>query len=287
MENMKTMKIGVLCSRVRKEEKLLFEEFDKRNVDYLQIDDREIYFDLTQKKLFSEFDLIFDRSINFSHALYILKILQDRGVPTINSYSVVKNCGDKLITSLLLEKHNIPTPKVRIAYTPESALEAIDTLGYPVVMKPVIGSWGRLIAKADNRASAEAILEHKATLGNYQHHIIYIQEYVKKPGRDIRVFTIGKEVICAIYRNSAHWITNTARGGVATNCPITKEIKKISLDAAKAVGGGILALDLFETDRGYVINEINHTMEFRNSIDTTGVNIPGLIVDYVIDQAKK
>jgi len=280
------MKIGVLCSRVRKEEKLLLEEFDKSGVDYFQIDDREIFFDLTQKKLFSEFDLIFDRSINYSHALYLLKILNDRGIPTVNTYEVVKNCGDKLLTSLLLEKNKVPTPKVKVAFSPEAALEAIETMGYPVVLKPVIGSWGRLIAKIDNRNSAEALLEHKDVLGTYQHHIFYLQEYIKKPGRDIRAFVIGDRVICAIYRSSAHWITNTARGGKATNCPITKEIEQISLNASKAVGGGILAMDLFETDDGFLVNEINHTMEFRNSIDTTGVNIPQYMVEYVIDKAK-
>lgn len=160
-----------------------------------------------------------------------------------------------------------------MAFGEESALRAIEAVGYPCVLKPVVGSWGRLLAKVDNREAAEFFIEHKASLG-VNHQVFYIQEYVNKPGRDIRAFVIGDETICAIYRSSENWITNTARGGVATNCPITAEIADLCQRAAHAVGEGLLAIDLFETGKELVINEINHTMEFRNSIATTGVNIP-------------
>jgi [lysine-biosynthesis-protein LysW]--L-2-aminoadipate ligase len=135
-----------------------------------------------------------------------------------------------------------------------------------------------------DRYAAEAILEHKEILGSYHHSIFYIQEYVPKPGRDIRSFVVGDECICAIYRYSGHWITNTARGGQAENCPVTDEIAELSLAAARSVGRGVLAIDLLESDRGLLVIEVNYTMEFRNSIDTTGVNIPGKIVEYVIEQ---
>jgi [lysine-biosynthesis-protein LysW]--L-2-aminoadipate ligase len=159
-------------------------------------------------------------------------------------------------------------------------------MGYPVVIKPVFGSWGRLLARINDRDAAEAILEHKEVLGSPQHNVIYIQEYVRKPGRDIRAFVVGDECICAIYRNSEHWITNTARGGRAENCPVTPEIGELSVRAAKAVGGGVLAVDLLEApDRGFLVNEINHTMEFRNSIAPTGVDIPGRAVEYALERA--
>jgi [lysine-biosynthesis-protein LysW]--L-2-aminoadipate ligase len=70
---------------------------------------------------------------------------------------------------------------------------------------------------------------------------------------------------------------------VATNCQVTDEINELSLRAARAVGGGVVAIDLLESEGGLLVNEVNYTMEFRNSIDTTGVNIPARIVDYVID----
>ncbi|MFZ1396740.1 MAG: RimK family alpha-L-glutamate ligase, partial [Candidatus Promineifilaceae bacterium] len=153
----------------------------------------------------------------------------------------------------------------------------------PVVLKPAVGSWGRLLAKVNDREAAEAILEHKSTLGTYQHSIFYIQEYIAKPDRDIRSFVVGDETICAITRHSAHWITNTARGGSAENCPITPELDRLSRAAAQAVGGGVVAVDLLENGNGrLLVNEVNYTMEFRNSIAPTGVDIPGRIVDYLL-----
>ncbi|HET7094292.1 MAG TPA: RimK family alpha-L-glutamate ligase, partial [Thermomicrobiales bacterium] len=181
-----------------------------------------------------------------------------------------------------LEQAGIPSPRTILAFTPESAVEACDELGYPVVMKPAIGSWGRLLARVNDRDAAEALLEHKVTLGSFHHGAFYIQEYIRKPGRDIRSFVVGDETICAIYRDSPHWITNTARGGQASNCPVTPEIDRLSLAAAGAVGGGVVAVDLLESERGLLVNEVNYTMEFRNSIDTTGVDIPARIIDYVI-----
>ena len=156
-----------------------------------------------------------------------------------------------------------------------------------MVIKPAVGSWGRLLARINDRDAAEAILEHKVTLGSFHHGAFYIQEYVKKPGRDIRSFVVDGETICAIYRASPHWITNTARGGNASNCPMTPEIARDLVRAAAAVGGGVVAIDLFETERGLLVNEVNYTMEFRNSIDTTGVNIPERIVDYVIQVGQR
>ncbi len=152
-----------------------------------------------------------------------------------------------------------------------------------MVLKPVVGSWGRLLSKINDRDAAEAILEHKETLGSYQHSIFYIQEYIKKPGRDIRAFVVGDQTVCAIYRTSAHWITNTARAGRARNCPVTPELNQLCVKAARAVGGGVLAVDVLEDpNRGLLVNEVNHTMEFHTLVPATGVDIAGVIVDYTI-----
>ncbi len=279
------MKIGILCSLIRKEEKLLFEELRRRGLEFIRIDDRELILDLHQRQW--DFDVILERSINHSRALHTLKYLNDCGVKTVNSFEVANTCGDKLLTSLALIRDGLPTPRVYVAYTPESALQAIERLGYPVVLKPAVGSWGRLLSKVNDRDAAEALLEHKETLGSYHHSTYYIQEYVEKRGRDIRSFVVGDETICAIYRTSQHWITNTARGGIASNCPVTPDLNEISVRAAKAVGGGVVAIDIFEMPDGLVVNEVNYTMEFRNSIDTTGVNIPAKVVDYVLEVARR
>jgi [lysine-biosynthesis-protein LysW]--L-2-aminoadipate ligase len=273
--------VGILMSRVRVEEKLLLEQLESRGVTIIRFDDREFTLDLEHP--WRQCDVVLERCINHLRALYTLRILNDWNVPTINTYEVANNCGDKILTTSALVRAGVPVPRTIVAYDYESALGAIDDLGYPVVMKPAVGSWGRLLSRINDRDAAEAILEHKTVLGSFHHGAFYIQEYVDKPGRDIRSFVVGDETICAIYRDSPHWITNTARGGVATNCPVTHEINDLSVRAARAVGGGVVAVDLLESADGLVVNEVNYTMEFRNSIDTTGVNIPARIVDYVID----
>jgi [lysine-biosynthesis-protein LysW]--L-2-aminoadipate ligase len=214
--------------------------------------------------------------------------LNDRGILTVNSYEVALICGNKLETSSALQRCGVAMPRCKIAFTPASALAAIEELGYPVVLKPAVGSWGRLLSKINDREAAEAILEHKEILGSYHHSIFYVQEYVDKPARDIRAFVVGDETICAIYRHSEHWITNTARGATTSNCPVTEEINRLALAAAHAVGGGVVAVDLLEAPDGQLlVNEVNYTMEFRNSIDVTGVDIPGRIASYAMHIAKE
>jgi [lysine-biosynthesis-protein LysW]--L-2-aminoadipate ligase len=274
------MRIGLLHSLIRKEEKLLLGEFKgRKGIELVMLDDRKLIFDLQSGP---DIDVALERCINHSRAMHGMRLMESVGIRCINNSEVARICGDKILTSLALKEAGVAQPELRIAFTEESALNAIDELGYPVVLKPAVGSWGRLLSKVNDREAAESILEHKAILGSYHHSIFYIQKYVEKKGRDIRSFVVGDECIAAIYRSSKHWITNTALGGTATGCPVNDELAEASLRAAKAVGGGIVAVDLFEAPEGLLVNEVNYTMEFKNSIDTTGVNIPAKIVDYVV-----
>ena len=279
------IKVGLLHSLIRPEEKLLIREFQAREgVELKMIDDRKLSYNLGKDKF--DLDVVLERCINHSRAVHALRLFESVGLKCVNSSKVATICGDKILTSIHLQEHEVPQPEVRIAFTEEATLQAIKEMGYPVVLKPAVGSWGRLLSKVNDRNAAESILEHKATLGTYHHSIFYIQKYIEKNGHDIRSFVIGDSCIAAIYRSSDHWITNTARGGVAQNCPLTDELKTLSLKAAQAVGGGIVAVDLFETENGLLVNEVNYTMEFRNSIDTTGVDIPKLIVNCVLQAAQ-
>lgn len=281
------MKIGVLYSRVRVEEKWIFEGLEKRGITYEKVDDRKIALQLANPGFWQEYDVVLERSLSYKNGLYTTQVLNSWGIPTVNMAHVAATCGDKLATSAALQQAGVPQPQVWVAFTVESALEIMDQIGYPVILKPVVGSWGRLLAKINDREAAEAVLEHKDMLGSYQHSVFYIQEFIRKPGRDIRSFVIGDQTVCAIYRSASHWITNTARGGQAEICPVTPEIHDISVRAAQAVGGGVLAIDLLEDpDRGYLVNEVNHTMEFHSTVPLTGVDIPGMLIDYAVSTAK-
>ena len=277
-------RIAIIYGPLRVEERLLFNELEQRGIACERIDDRTLA--LSFDRAGWDYDVVIARGVSQQRTFHVVTMLEAVGVPVVNGSDVLELCNDKVRTSAALARAGVPQPELRVAFSPEQALAAIETVGYPAVLKPAVGSWGRLLAKVNDRDAAEALLEHKQTLGGFHHGTIYIQEYVEKRGRDIRAFVLGSETICAIYRSSEHWITNTARGGIASNCPVTPELAALCARAASAIGGGILAIDLFEhPERGLLVNEINATMEFRNSIETTGVNIPGRIVDYALEVA--
>lgn len=278
------MRLAIVTSRIRVEEKLLVDALRRRAIAFDVIDDGELLLDLSQPdERWRAYDVVLYRSLSQSRGLAMLQVLEHWGIRVYNPAAVTATCNDKLLTTLALLRAGIPVPRTLLAFDPQAAIQGIETLGYPAVLKPIHGSWGRLLARINDRDAAEAVLEHQETLGSYQHHIHYIQEHIAKPHRDIRAFVVGGRTICAIYRSSEHWVTNTARGAVASNCAVTPELDRLCVRAAQAVGGGILAIDLLEdAERGLLVNEINATMEFRNSIAPTGVDIPNMMLDYVL-----
>lgn len=251
-----------------------------------RIHDRDLVFDL-ERPDFPRVDIVLDRGLIHSRAEYTLRLLESWGVPVVNSYNATRLCDNKFLTNMAMIENDVPTLRTMLAYTPESALRAIERLGYPVVLKPNTGSWGRLLAKINDREAAEAVLEHKEVLGSYHHSIFYVQEYVDKPGRDIRVFVVGDQAIAASYRSSEHWITNTARGGSSIACPITPVIEELALKAAKCVEAEIAGVDLVETKDGYKVIEINVGAEFHGLIETTDRDIADEIVAFLLDRAKR
>jgi [lysine-biosynthesis-protein LysW]--L-2-aminoadipate ligase len=285
------VKIGLVCSRVRVEEKMLLAAFRERGVAFERLDPRSMTLDLREGG-WQEYRAMLVRCLSHTRAFYLTRWLEELGVAAVSAHHVVANCGDKVLTSMALRAAGLPMPRTLVALSAEEALAGMEEIGYPVVLKPPVGSWGRLLARVNDRDAAEALLEHKTMLGGYAHGVFYVQEYVPKPGRDIRTMVAGDQVVYAIYRRSEHWITNTARGGGAEPCPLTAEIVDLSLAAARAVGvesgrPGIVAVDLLETIEGQMlVNEVNHTPEFHGAAQATETYIAGHIVDYVLEVAE-
>lgn len=229
-----------------------------------------------------------ERCVSQTRGHAVTRALEGFGVQVINPGHVIELCGDKLATNARLHAAGLPTPRTGVSFDGDAALEQIEALGYPLVLKPTVGSWGRMVSRLNDRDAAEAVIEHKAVLGGPQHGVFYVQELIHKPERDIRAFVIGGECIGAIYRTSDHWITNTARGAKASNCEVTPELRDLAVRAAAAVDGRIVAIDLVEDPQsqnewgGLLVIEINHTMEFKNSVSTTGVDIPRRMGEYAI-----
>lgn len=270
--------VAVVYDRLREEERLLFEAFERLGIPCTPVYAATLAVELGGGE--PQPPVVLERCVSQWRGLSLAHAFQAAGSEVINRPEVIATCGDKLATSAALVRFGVPTPRTGVAVDRDAALAEAERMGYPVVVKPLVGSWGRLVARVADRAALEALLEYKEVLGGPEHKVHYLQEHVEKPGRDIRAFVVGDEVICAIYRTSEHWITNTARGGKASNCPLTPEVVETCLAAARAVGGGILAIDLVESRRGLLVIEVNHTMEFRNSITTTGVDIPGRIAQH-------
>lgn len=273
------LNIGLIHSTIREDEKLIIREAEKKDILLSVIDARCQVFN--PDKWNNNFDVILDRCLSTSVGFQATLFFERKGIPVVNSTVVSQNCDNKFLTSLLLHEHKIPTIPFALVFTESQAKAAVEQLGgYPVVIKPVSGSWGRLLAKVNDDDALEGIIEQKQVLGSPIQKVFYIQKYVNKPGRDIRIVVIDHKAVCAIYRQTCHWITNTARGAEAKNCTINENISAICSKTSKAVGGGILGVDIFETDDGYVVNEVNHTMEYKNVQRVTGVNIAGKILEY-------
>ncbi len=233
-------------------------------------------------------EVVLQRCVSYFRNVHSTAALESLGHRVVNNFRSAWTCGNKLFCTLALLENKIPTPKTRLAFTEDAAIKAVEQLGYPAVIKPVVGSWGRLSALLKDEDFARAILEDREYMFPL-YQVYYLQEFVKRPPRDVRSFVIGDKTVAAIYRisGSRDWRTNTARGGRAENLPIGKELDELSVRAARAVGGEILGVDLMETEDGLVVHEVNNTTEFRNTVPATGVDIPSLIVDYLISSGKR
>jgi [lysine-biosynthesis-protein LysW]--L-2-aminoadipate ligase len=274
-------RLGVFYTIIRPEEKAILAAAESRGVDVERWDDGEVTFGLDRPEHLP--DVIVNRSVSHTRSVYATRCFAHYGVPTVNDPEVVELAGDKIRTSLRLAERGVPTPRTVIALSAEAAMKAIEQIGYPAVLKPAVGSWGRLMAKVDNREAAEQILEHKEALASPVHSVFYVQEFVPKPDRDLRAFVVGDTVVAAMYRRSTDWRTNAARGATSENAPLTPALTELALAAARAVGGGVLAVDLMEAPSGLVVHEVNPTPEFKALAAATGADIAGAIVDYSLE----
>ncbi|MFF4209105.1 lysine biosynthesis protein LysX [Streptomyces sp. NPDC001796] len=275
--------LAVLTTRVRLEERLIFAALERRGIPYASVDDRTLVNDL-QSPPPARYRGVLNRIMSHTRSFYAAHLFESMGHQVLNPSGVIEVCGDKILTSLALVRAGLPTPRTVVAVTPDAALQAIEEIGYPAVVKPAVGSWGRLLSKVNDRDAAETLVEHKQAMRSPVHSVFYVQELVDKPGRDIRAIVLGDQVVAAVYRRSEHWITNTARGAATEPCEVTPDLAKLALRAAEAVGGGMLAVDLIERSTGEVlVTEVNHTMEFHGLASATGLDIADLMVSHVLE----
>ncbi|HEX9677521.1 lysine biosynthesis protein LysX [Nitrososphaera sp.] len=285
------VEVCIIFDKVRFEEKALYDKALEKGVKAQMVDAKGITVSTESKKSdFSLGDVIMQRSVSHYRGLYLTACLEFLDFPVINKFSTAEICGNKLVTSLALAKNNIPTPKTQLAFSAETAMEVIRKTGLPLVLKPIVGSWGRGVFPLRDEETASMIVEMREENDSPLSRIYYVQEMVNRPPRDVRCIVVGEQVVTAIYRYSGEgeWRTNVARGGKAELAPVTKELEDLALKAARAVGGGIVGVDLMEDKiRGLMVHEVNNTVEFRGAATVSVNDIPGAMIDYAAGVAKR
>ena len=282
-------KICIVFDRLRTEEKLLQKKAEELGYETSMIDAKITSFDTDSKPENFDFgDVVLERCVSYYRGLHFTDCLEFLDIPVINKFDVANTCGNKMITSMLLKKNNIPTPKTYFSFSAETALENFENIGYPLVIKPIIGSWGRSVMPIKDKDTAEAVIENRQVTDGPQDRIYYLQEMIDRPPRDIRVITVGDQAVSAMYRKSSGGFkTNIALGADPELCQITKEMEDLCEKTSKAVGGGILGIDLMEDkERGLVVHEVNNTVEFKGLVKVSEKNIPKEMIDYAVRNIK-
>ena len=285
------VEVTILCDKVRFEEKALYEKTQSKGIKSKIVDAKTVTIGTYSKaKDFLLGDMILQRSVSYYRGLYLTACLEFLGFKVINRFEVGQICGNKILSSIRLAENNIPTPKTQFAFSAESGLESIKKTGFPVVLKPVVGSWGRGIYPLRDLETASIIVEMREEDNSPLSRIYYIQEMIDRPPRDIRCIVIGDQAVTAIYRYSSQseWRTNVALGGKVELAPMTKEMEELALRAAEAVGGGILGVDMMEDkNHGLVVHEVNNTVEFRGAASVSKADIANKMIEYVVNLARK
>jgi len=278
--------LSILYDTIRWEEKALFDSAKKMGINVEMVDCKNLFVSLDKSK--EKFETVIQRCVSYYRSLHSTAALEGKGVNVINSLNTSIFAGNKLFTHILLQKYGVPTPFSAVAFSEEAALETLESKGYPMVLKPTVGSWGRMIALLKDRDSAEGIMESRERMYPI-YQVYYLEEFVQRPPRDIRAIMVGDKVVAAIYRYSGddQWKTNMALGGKAEECKVTKEMEDICIKAKNAVQGQIVGVDLMESkDKGLVVHEVNNTTEYKNTVRVTGVDIPALMIDYALKSRK-
>ncbi len=285
----KTPRIGLVYDQLRPDERMIINAAKSNNIPLEFYDTDQLALDVTQGEDGVELaDAFLQRCVSFFRSIHVTAVLESRGKTVVNSYKAASICGNKLLTSIILSTAKIPTPRTFLTFTEDASLKALEQLSYPAVLKPVVGSWGRLVALVKDVDGVKSLIESRQFMHPIQ-QVYYFQEKVKRPNRDIRCYVIGDHAVAAMHRHATadEWRTNTARGGLAEKLAISPELEDLSVRAAQAVGGGAFGIDLMETDSGLVVHEVNHTTEFKSLVRATGVDVPRLLLEYVVEQVKR
>ncbi|BBD72459.1 alpha-aminoadipate--lysW ligase [Sulfodiicoccus acidiphilus] len=287
------MRLALAYDILRWEERDILEKGRRVGIDVRPVHLDEVFFSMDKEGVrvpsIGEADAVLQRSISHTRAYLTSALMEGAGYCVFNSSFTIERAGNKAIASSLLARRGIPTPRTVVGFHREVAIKAAAPIGFPLVIKPVEGSWGRMTAKAENEDSLLSLMEYQEGTSMKYKSVFYLQQFVRKPGRDLRIFVIGDDVPVGIYRiNDSNWRTNTALGAKAEPVDINGELRELALKTKDVFGGVFLGVDVFEDpSEGYLVNEVNTVPEYKNTARVTGYDITSAILGKLKEEIKK
>ncbi len=245
-------------------------------------------FDTDLKDLL-ELDAIVVRDVGISFDLEqisfkfdLLRQFEIANIPVMNSPTAIQNAANKFFSFYLFKQAQLPIPHTVITSDLDVALKATKEFEN-VVAKPIFGSQGKGMAKLE---STQPDMKQKLTMLLKERGVLYLQQFVPNPGRDIRVFVVGEEALGAIYRISqtGSFISNLSQGGTPLKFDPTEEMRALAVNAAKAVGADFAGVDLIEGDEGLFVLEVNATPSGKGIKVACGIDVTERIIERMFER---
>ncbi|MEM0505087.1 MAG: RimK family alpha-L-glutamate ligase [Sulfolobales archaeon] len=270
---------------IRHDEKLIIEAFKNLGINAVVIKvDSELLPLVDSKTL--EGSLVVVRPLSAYNAIYSAVAFESMGALTVNSSKTLYLCNDKILTYGCLIREGLKVPKTYIALSSSPLQTVSSRLQFPLIDKPPIGSWGRLVSYVRDSVDLKMISEHREFMGPLlKTHVV--QEVIGL-GKDLRCIVIGDEVLGCMMRKASdgEWRSNVALGGTVERYPVDGEVAELAIRASKAVGAEFAGVDLLIGD-GYYVNEVNGVPEFKGFIKATGIKVHEHLVKYLVSSSKR
>ena len=212
----------------------------------------------------------------------LLHRLQRLGMYILNSPSAIERSVDKYYALSLLEERGLPVPRTVVAESADAALSAFMDLGGDVVVKPIFGSRGI----GSTRISDFNIAERIFRALDFNHQVLYIQEFIPHGDFDLRLLVLGKRVLASMKRVAASWKTNISLGARPVSYSPPREIEDLAVNAAEALGCELAGVDILQTKRGPLVIEVNSQPGWKGLQTVTEINIADSIAEYILAKAE-
>lgn len=213
----------------------------------------------------------------------LLHSLERHGVLVVNPPRAIERCVDKYYALTLLEENGLDVPRTVVTESVEEALEGFHKLGGDVIFKPLFGSRGI----GSTRISDENVAVRIFGSVRFHHGVLYLQEFVNHGNSDIRVFVVGDRVVAAMRRVGKTWKTNVSQGASPVAIQLDEASESLAVKAAKVVNCKVAGVDILESNKGYLIVELNSQPGWRGLQSVTQTNIADCIVDYMLSEVKR